>query len=223
MTTQPAKVVDMPAPGDKVSSVRAHRRPLVILWFVLMVVGLFAADIAIKYWSFNRVAGEPVVIDTQAQLEDPRYNPIPYHEPQVVVPKILSLRLTTNRGAVFGLGKGGRPVFIGVSIIATAVVLTLFLRSSAKAWVYHAGLALVLSGALGNLYDRVVYQAVRDMFLLFPDWHLPFGLSWPNGSTELYPWIFNFADVALVVGVILLGILSWHYDKLQRNASKAQG
>ena len=45
---------------------------------------------------------------------------------------------------------------------------------------------MILAGALGNLWDRVMYDAVRDLFLLFPGVNLPFGWSWPvvrKGST----------------------------------------
>jgi len=226
MTTPQASSADTPTPdaSSQVSArpVRAMHRPGVIVLFLVVVAGLFAADIVIKYWAFDSVADSPVVIDT-SQMLDPQYNPIPHHQPKTFVPQILSFWLTVNRGAVFGMGQGARPVFILVSIVATAVIMTLFLRSHAKSWVFHLGLAMVLGGALGNLYDRVVYYGVRDMFYLFPGWNLPFGLSWPGGNTGLYPWIFNFADVALVAGVILLGILSWRYDMQKQTASRAQG
>jgi signal peptidase II len=70
--------------------------------------------------------------------------------------------------------------------------------------VLHFGLALILAGALGNLYDRIMYGAVRDMLYLFPGVKLPFGITWPGGNPELYPWIFNIADAALCVGVVLI-------------------
>ncbi|NJS15352.1 MAG: hypothetical protein HC788_13065, partial [Sphingopyxis sp.] len=69
-------------------------------------------------------------------------------------------------------------------------------------------LGLVLAGALGNLYDRVVYGAVRDMLHMFPGVELPFGWTWPNGLRDVWPWVFNGADVSLLVGVgvLLMGI-----------------
>lgn len=203
-----------PEQSDK----RAFRSPKVIAGFVVLVAVLLAADLVIKSWAFEHVAGVPVVLDPQA----PDAKKIPYHTPREVVPHVLSLVLTTNTGAVFGSAKGARWLFVAVSFLAIPIVSFLFLRSSAKMYAFHIGLALVLSGAIGNLYDRLMFAAVRDMFLLFPDVPLPFGLAWPNGSRGLYPWIFNFADVALVVGVVLLGILSWHYDRQRQIALKAQ-
>lgn len=198
--------------------VRTYSRPLVILGFVVLVAVLLGLDLGIKSWSFEHVAGVPVVLDPERPLEPM----IPRHQARVVVPHVLSLWLTTNTGAVFGSAKGAKPLFVTVSILAVIVVGFLFLRSSAKSYMFHIGLALVLSGALGNLYDRLMFSAVRDMFFLFPDIHLPFGLAWPGGNTGVYPWIFNFADVALVIGVVLLGLLSWHYDKQRQIAEQAQ-
>lgn len=224
MTSQPASdpKVSAAAEGHVASTggdAPAYRKPWIVALFVALVAGLLAIDLVIKDWSFEHVAGVPVVLDRN----DPDAQRIPWHESKVVVPHILSLHLVTNTGAVFGSAKGAKPLFVVVSIAAVGVVGWLFLRSSAKAWLFHLGLALVLSGALGNLYDRLVYSAVRDMFYLFPGVNLPFGLTWPGGKEHLYPWIFNFADVALVVGVILLAILSWRYDMQQRTASKARG
>ena len=197
---------------------RAYTKPWVVVGFILLTAFLLGADLVIKSWAFEHVADVPVVLDPATPMEPN----IPRHQPKVVVPHTLSLYLTTNTGAVFGSAKGAKPLFVTVSVIAVGVVGFLFLRSAANAYWLHLGLAMVLSGALGNLYDRLMFSAVRDMFFLFPDLHLPFGLNWPGGATGLYPWIFNFADVALVVGVVLLGMLSWHYDRQRQIASQAQ-
>ena len=55
---------------------------------------------------------------------------------------------------------------------------------------------------------------MRDLLYLFPGLSLPFGWSWPNGATEVYPWIFNIADSALVCGVVVMTGLMWrHRDR----------
>jgi len=79
-----------------------------------------------------------------------------------------------------------------------ALVLWLVLPKQAHSW-DSAGKVLVLGGALGNLYDRVAYEAVRD----FIDVHL-FGWDYP---------VFNVADAALVVGIVILLVRSWRDRK----------
>lgn len=190
-------------------SLRAGRSLPAVTCFVAIALSLLIADLALKYWAFRHVAGEPIEL---RGVEDV-HAAIPWHEPIVVVPKILSLQLTVNTGAVFGLGKGAIGFFVVVSVIATVAISVLFARSAARAWLHHVALAMILSGALGNLYDRVFYNAVRDMLHLFPGVYLPGGLAWPGGAREVYPWIFNIADVALVVGVLLLITLMWRDDR----------
>ena len=68
----------------------------------------------------------------------------------------------------------------------------------------HVGIGLVLAGGIGNLYDRLAFGAVRDFLFMTPRWHLPFSLHWPGGSTELFPWIFNVADMMLLAGMAIL-------------------
>lgn len=162
--------------------------------FYVLAIVMFACDIAMKFLAFKYVAGQPVT----------DVNMIPPHEPVSLVPSVLSLKLTTNHGAVFGMGQGGRVVFIGVTLLAIAAIVTMFWRSGRSQRVLHIGMSLILAGALGNLFDRALYGGVRDMLYLFPGVQLPFGWSWPSGIREVYPWIFNIADVALVIGVCLL-------------------
>ena len=110
----------------------------------------------------------------------------------------------------------------------------LFWRSPRGAWVLHAALALILAGALGNLYDRWCFAAVRDMLHMLPDVHLPFGLHWPgpsvppghppvDGPTEIWPWIFNLADVALMVGVGLVLVTSLFASEPEKKRAREGG
>lgn len=181
-----------------------------ITLFLAVTLAVLAADLTLKEVAFRTVAGVPVVLDPQ----HPETPHIPPHEPIQVIPGVLSLRLTTNTGAVFGLGKGGRWVFIAVSILAVLVITRIFWRSPAGAWGLHLALALILAGALGNLYDRFMFSSVRDMLHLFPGATLPFGWTWPgpHGSDVLYPWIFNLADAALVLGVLGVLVITWVHE-----------
>ncbi|MBX2850514.1 MAG: signal peptidase II [Phycisphaeraceae bacterium] len=209
---------------------RTGMRWTVWLLFLAIVAASLAADLGLKYWSFENVADVPVKVRTaesggpevlvrargsekwlvahEIGLTDPdRPERVPAHDPIVVVPGLLNFQLTLNTGAVFGMGQGARPVFLVVSIVAVFVIMFLLYRSSPDARLYHIGLALILGGALGNLYDRAFYSAVRDMLHMLP-------------STGLWPWIFNIADVALLCGVGLVLVVSWLSEMKQAKASK---
>ena len=138
--------------------------------------------------------------------------PIPPHPRRVVVPKVLALHLTVNHGAVFGIGQGKRWIFVAFSLVAGIALPWIFARTRRDQWILHLAIAAVLAGALGNLYDRLVHGGVRDMMNLLPGVELPFGLAWPGGATEVYPWIFNVADVCLVVGLGILMVAIYRAD-----------
>ena len=103
------------------------------------------------------------------------------------------LVLVYNRGAAFSFLADApgwqRPFFIAVAIVVSAVVGAMLWRNPGKR-LLCAGLALILGGALGNLWDRLVLGAVVD----FLDFHA-LGWHWPA---------FNVADAAISVGAALL-------------------
>ena len=101
-----------------------------------------AGDLWTKHWAF-------------ATLEVGR--------PRPGIPRLLDFQLSLNPGALFGLGSGLEVLFIVASVAALCFVLYLFAGTDRTQWVVHAALALILAGAMGNLYDRafVQYDMVR--------------------------------------------------------------
>jgi signal peptidase II len=104
-----------------------------------------------------------------------------------------NLVLVFNRGAAFSFladAPGWQaPFFILVALAAAAIVSWLLWRNPARR-LLNAGLALILGGALGNLWDRVAFGHVVD----FLDFHA-LGWHWPA---------FNVADSAISVGAAIL-------------------
>jgi signal peptidase II len=104
-----------------------------------------------------------------------------------------NLVLAHNRGAAFSFlsdaGGWQRALFIGIAVLATAVIVVMLVRHSGER-LFSAGLALILGGALGNLWDRIALGYVVD----FLDFH---ALGW-------HFWAFNLADSAITVGAGLL-------------------
>jgi len=113
---------------------------------------------------------------------------------RTVVPVIagfFNLINTKNSGAVFGIFDEAHvwwktPVLIVISAALLAAVVTLVVRSRSLHWATSVGLALILGGALSNLYDRIRWGLVED----FLDFYLR-GYHWAT---------FNVADSAIVVG-----------------------
>ena len=104
-----------------------------------------------------------------------------------------NLVLAYNRGAAFSFLSDAsgwqRGLFTGIAVLAVGVIVTLLAKHSSER-LFCAGLALVLGGALGNVWDRVTLGHVVD----FLDFH---ALGW-------HFWAFNVADSAITVGAGLL-------------------
>lgn len=185
--------------SDEPQPIPAYRSGRAVTVFVLVFVIGLVADLCLKVWAFDNLGSEPVNIAAVLAGEEL----IP-SDSITLIPSVLSLKLTLNQGAVFGLWSGYRLFFIAATVLAVGVVGYFFCTSKASERWAHVALAMILAGALGNMYDRMEYHAVRDMLWLFPDVELPFGLSWPGGARDVYPWIFNIADVLLLVGIAVI-------------------
>jgi signal peptidase II len=124
-----------------------------------------------------------------------------------VVTPFFSLVLTFNTGAAFSFlrdaGEWPRYLFSAVAIAVAGLIVWL-LRRGGDAW-YCAGLALILGGGLGNLWDRLTLGHVVD-FLLF------------HWERWYYP-AFNVADSAITVGAALLIIDSLRPRRKHRAAA----
>lgn len=112
-----------------------------------------------------------------------------------VVPNFFWLVQVHNTGAAFGMLQDSNGFFIGLSVVAL-VAITIFWRKGAFAdrWL-TVGAALLVSGILGNLTDRLLHGHVID-FLMF-DLHVPFASPWPS---------FNVADscISVAAGIFVV-------------------
>lgn len=212
-----------------------------------MAVAGIALDLWTKHWAFTRLDPDPM-------------------KGYDIITGFLSFRRTLNDGALFGLGKGLWFVFILASVLALGFVWYLFSNSTRDRRSLHIGLALILAGAIGNLYDRSFEKAdvIRsdrgrevgrlvgedDRFLHlapYPDTQpvrriartkdvtvhrqgvvrdfikieIKRTIEGKNGkiNIELWPWVFNIADVFLVVGVGLLLLNFWWERRAAREAA----
>jgi signal peptidase II len=105
---------------------------------------------------------------------------------RVEILPFLHIENVRNQGVAFGLGGDISSVLIGVAIVALLGLLVFLAARGRGGVMVWLPAALLIGGALGNLADRVRDGAVTD-FIDLP--------LWPT---------FNLADIAIVVGVILL-------------------
>ena len=125
-----------------------------------------------------------------------------YAEPVAVMP-LFNLTLVHNTGAAFSFlaqGGGWQRWFFAVIALVVSVGIIFWLKRLGRDKLWEAlALALVLGGAVGNLWDRVLYGYVIDFLdFYYADWH------WPA---------FNVADIAICMGAALLIIDSLRPQK----------
>lgn len=98
-----------------------------------------------------------------------------------------------------------RLFFITVTIIAIFVVLYIFAHEKSKLNI--AGFALILSGAIGNLIDRIIIGKVVDFLdFYYKTYHFP---------------AFNVADSCITIGVALIIIDMLFFNKKRENSNKS--
>ena len=161
--------------------------------FVAVLLASLVADISTKAWA-----------DTVIRPTDPRVTE--------VIPGFIAWKWAENEGAAFSI-LHGRPMLL--ALIAGTILAALFVYAwllDPRRKLFLVGLALVASGAIGNLYDRLLLGHVRDF--IFFDFDLP------GKGVKLVFWtiperwpIFNVADIAIFVGVGILMALSFKADK----------
>ena len=122
---------------------------------------------------------------------------LPGFESIPVIPGLFRIIHTENPGAAFGVLADGNPWLRGLILIGVSTVVLLFVagallnsKSSYSGLATRIALALILGGAIGNLYDRVIRGTVTDFLEVYRgSWSFP---------------AFNVADSAITVGSALL-------------------
>lgn len=144
------------------------------LWYALALV-VICVDIVTKVWAVDMFKAGPAM---------------------QIIPGLLKFTYAENFGAAFSfLGDAGgwqRWLFGAIALGFSAMVsVWLWRLSPNKRWEPFA-LALILGGALGNLWDRMLLGYVRDFIsVYYGSWHFP---------------VFNVADMAISIGAAMLVI-----------------
>ena len=141
----------------------------IVFW--ILAITLLIADQLIKAWARHALANDQSI---------------------TVIRNVLDLTLTTNKGIAFGMFQGLGLLLAPVAIaIAVGAGMYSMRHREESPWI-HVAMALLASGAIGNLYDRVFLRQVTDMF------HIR-AFEFP---------IFNLADSCITVAAAIL-IVRW--------------
>jgi signal peptidase II len=149
------------------------------LWFLAIALAFAALDLWTKSTAFHHLptSGDEVT----------------------VIKGFFYIGHTTNQGIVFGLFPGAGAIFKIISVLAVPAILVIFLSVKKPRWVMTVALALILGGTLGNMYDRLKFDAVRDFIKFY------------YGGDQPWP-LFNLADSCICVGVLLLSLEMLFFD-----------
>ncbi len=127
------------------------------------------------------------------------------HQSIEIIPNFFYITSHRNSGAAWGILQGQMWLFYIVTIIVIGVIIYYMRLYKGQYPLLNIGFALILGGAIGNFIDRVRIQEVID----FLDFNI-FGYNFP---------IFNVADSALTIGVIIVIILII-YDEFVNKGKK---
>lgn len=125
----------------------------------------------------------------------------------LIIPHILNLSIVRNQGAAFGIGSKWGPFwqnffFLGLSSLAIVLIGYFLIKNIRDSKLFVVSISMILSGAIGNVYDRIRFGYVVDFIELhYKQYH------WPN---------FNFADTVICIGVGLYLIHTWTISKKEK-------
>ena len=140
-----------------------------------------------------------VLVTTDCATKDMAVEHLTPREPLAIFDSVLRLTLVQNPDAAFGidlapfLGRFERPVLILTMLLVLAFLWRLYRQTTPRARLAAAGFALACAGAIGNIIDRVRRPGGVVDFI-------DVGV----GANRF--WIFNFADIWVFLGAVLLAL-----------------
>lgn len=149
-------------------------------------------ELNMNRWTiFSLIAGLGLVVDQATKLYVDRVMAL--HQSVPVIDGLFSFTYLRNRGAAFSFLSDVSwrlPFFIGITLVAAVVIIVALSKMRDDQKLAQAALAMIFSGAIGNLIDRVRLGEVIDFLDVYWETH-----HWPA---------FNVADSLICVGVALV-------------------
>lgn len=139
--------------------------------FLIIIVGFFFDRIT-KNWALNTLkSGKDIQI----------------------IDKYFTFQYLENKGAAFGIFQGKIVLLTMVTLVVLIGMILYLYKYKPKSKAYKISVALIIAGAVGNLYDRIIHKYVIDFIML-------------HYRNLYYFPTFNVADILVVVGTFILAI-----------------
>jgi signal peptidase II len=130
---------------------------------------------------------------------------LPGHPPVRLLDGLVTLDLTFNAGAAFGVGTSYTAIIAVIVLGAIAYIIRTARRLRSLAWTIALG--LLLGGALGNLGDRL-FRAPGPLRGRVVDWI----------NLQNFPWTFNLADASITFAAVLVAVLALRGTRIDGTA-----
>ena len=155
---------------------------------------LYLLDQATKWWIATHYALNSNLPQLHAVVEKTADRPLMTE----VIPGWFNIVYHANTGAAFSMGTGNNGFFIGLSLVAFVALLVAWKKNVFPDKFSQWGVALIISGILGNVTDRLIHGYVVDFIQV--DLHVKYANPWPT---------FNVADSCIFIAAglfIIAGI-----------------
>ena len=114
--------------------------------------------------------------------------------------KYLNISLIWNEGIAFGLLSFDQDNLYNIlTFLIILIILFIFIMISKSSGFKKYALLIILGGAFGNIFDRIIYKAVPD----FIDFHIG----------DFHWFIFNVADIFITIGIVCLIFVELLFNK----------
>ena len=153
-----------------------------------------------KWLRLTAVAGDALMLDACSKIAVQRSFHL--YEHRELIGEYVRLTYIHNPGAAFGISVGpySSVIFALLSVVALAALVAMYAVTPPQDRLRLHAIALIAGGALGNLWNRLVSRAG------VVDW-IDVGI----GNTR-WP-VFNFADIAVTTGAIILALALWREEE----------
>lgn len=150
--------------------------------FVIIILGILI-DRMTKLWALESLRGNDAII---------------------IIKNFFAFDYLENRGAAFGMLQGRVSLLTIVTFFVILGMIYYLIKYKPKSKIMALSLGMIISGAIGNLYDRVIYEYVVDFILL-------------HYKDVYYFPTFNIADMLVVCGTALMAIFILKEDSNGQN------